>query len=155
MLSATLRLSVRGFSAAELCGMARKAGVVSDADMITFLAANDAAKVVVVDARNPDFSVEPGDERSAAAGPIAETAAAERPNAVNIVYDRNAKCMDLSRLEPRLDAELGKATPIITHCGGGGRGQKAKLFLEAAGYTNVINGGGPKVAELWASFGSL
>ena len=36
-----------------------------------------------------------------------------------------------------------------------GRGQKAKEFLEAKGYTNVVNGGGPAVKELWDKFGSL
>ena len=37
-----------------------------------------------------------------------------------------------------------KATPIITHCGRGGRGNKAKLLLEELGYTQVINGGSPE-----------
>ena len=134
----------------------RKPGVATDAEMASFLAAAGAGTVVVVDARNPDFSVEPGDERNLAAGPIAESTAAQRPRALNLVYDREAKSMDLGKLDSLLsDEELGKATPIITHCGGGGRGQKAKLFLEAAGYTNVLNGGGPEVPELWASFGSL
>ena len=45
--------------------------------------------------------------------------------------------------------------PIVTHCGGGGRGQKAKDYLIGLGYTNVVNGGGPKVTELWERFGSL
>ena len=35
----------------------------------------------------------------------------------------------------------GKAAPIITHCGGGGRGQKAKDYLDSQGFTNVVNGG--------------
>mmetsp|Transcript_1479 Transcript_1479/g.1685 ORF Transcript_1479/g.1685 Transcript_1479/m.1685 type:complete len:136 (+) Transcript_1479:54-461(+) len=47
-----------------------------------------------------------------------------------------------------------KSAPIITHCNGGGRGGKAKLSLEALGYTNVHNGGGPKgTPELWAVYG--
>eukprot|EP00937_MAST-01D_sp_MAST-1D-sp2_P007457 g7457.t1 len=133
----------------------RKPGVASDEEMARFLAANDASKIVVVDARNTDYGEEPGDESSNAAGAIAETAAAERPRALNLVYDRAEKRMDLAKLGPLLDPELGKATPIITHCGGGGRGQKAKVFLEGAGYTNVLNGGGPSVPELWSSFGSL
>ena len=135
--------------------MSRKPGVSTDEEMTAFLSSNDVSKVVVVDARNTDFNVEPGDERSAAAGPIAETETAERPRALNLVYDRASKSMELSKLESMLDPELGKATPIITHCGGGGRGQKAKLFLEAAGYTNVLNGGGPAEPTLWAAFGSL
>jgi hypothetical protein len=44
-------------------------------------------------------------------------------------------------------------TPIITHCGGGGRGQKAMDFLAAKGFTTVLNGGGPKETECWAEFG--
>ena len=48
-----------------------------------------------------------------------------------------------------------KDVPIVTHCGGGGRGQKAKDYLLGLGYTNVVNGGGPKVTELWERFGSL
>ena len=135
--------------------MSRKPGVSTDEEMAAFLSTNDASKVVVVDARNTDFAAEPGDESSAAAGPIAETEAANRPRALNLAYDRASKSMELSKLEELLDPELGKATPIITHCGGGGRGQKAKVFLEAAGYTNVLNGGGPSVPELWESFGSL
>ena len=47
-----------------------------------------------------------------------------------------------------------KDAPMITHCGGGGRGQLAKEYLEKNGYTNVLNGGGPKETECWAEFGS-
>ena len=61
--------------------------------------------------------------------------------------------MDLAPLQDRLT--MGKDTPIITHCGGGGRGQKAKVFLEAQGFTNVINGGGPQVKPLWEHFGNV
>jgi phage shock protein E len=35
-----------------------------------------------------------------------------------------------------------KAKPVVVYCGAGGRAQKAKVELEAAGYTNVVNGGG-------------
>ena len=37
--------------------------------------------------------------------------------------------------------------------GGGGRGQKAKDYLELNGYTNVVNGAGPKETELWKIYG--
>ena len=40
------------------------------------------------------------------------------------------------------------------YIGGGGRGQKAKDFLIANGFKNVVNGGGPEDAECWAVFGS-
>eukprot|EP00441_Pelagodinium_beii_P019055 CAMPEP_0197661712 /NCGR_PEP_ID=MMETSP1338-20131121/51619_1 /TAXON_ID=43686 ORGANISM="Pelagodinium beii, Strain RCC1491" /NCGR_SAMPLE_ID=MMETSP1338 /ASSEMBLY_ACC=CAM_ASM_000754 /LENGTH=453 /DNA_ID=CAMNT_0043239319 /DNA_START=42 /DNA_END=1399 /DNA_ORIENTATION=- len=36
-----------------------------------------------------------------------------------------------------------KSTPIITHCGSGGRGGKAALILRELGYFNVHNGGSP------------
>lgn len=49
--------------------------------------------------------------------------------------------------------DLPKDTPIITHCGGGGRGQLAKEFLEQHGFQNVLNGGGPKETDCWAEFG--
>jgi len=34
-----------------------------------------------------------------------------------------------------------KDSPIITHCGSGGRGSKAQQLLEDMGYSNVHNGG--------------
>ena len=82
----------------------------------------------------------------------------DRPNAINLPYDRVTKSMDLSAVEFFDGAPMltqGKETPIITHCGGGGRGQKAKEYLEKNGFTNVINGGGPSVKEHWELFGSL
>ena len=35
-----------------------------------------------------------------------------------------------------------KAKPVVVYCAKGGRAQKAKEALEAAGYTHVVNGGG-------------
>lgn len=35
-----------------------------------------------------------------------------------------------------------KSKPIVVYCSKGGRAQKAKDKLDAAGYTNVVNGGG-------------
>ena len=134
-------------------GKPRKPGVATDAELAAFFDANDAAHMIVVDARNPDFAVEPGDERSAAKGALAGTEGRTGARAINLVYDRENKTMDLAALEPFLVAD--KDTPIITHCGGGGRGQKAKDFLKANGFTNVLNGGGPSVAEHWEKFGKL
>lgn len=137
----------------------RKPGVASDEEFDAFLAAAAGRDIVVVDARNPDFSVEADDAKFGADGasaPISQCGTASRPNALNIPFEREAK-----RLQPRgveaLEAKTGgdKTTPIVTHCGGGGRGQKAKEALEGMGYTRVINGGGPAVNELWAKFGSL
>jgi len=35
-----------------------------------------------------------------------------------------------------------KTKPVVVYCAKGGRAQKAKDKLEAAGYTHVVNGGG-------------
>ena len=45
---------------------------------------------------------------------------------------------------PDVDKLAGgdKAKPIVVYCQKGGRAQRAKKALEAAGYTNVVNGGG-------------
>jgi len=64
---------------------------------------------------------------------------------VNLIYDRESSSLPLP--------DVDKDTYIITHCGGGGRGQLAKDFLMAKGFTNVINGGGPKETECWNEFG--
>ena len=41
---------------------ARKPGVATDDEFDAFLATHDRSRIVVVDARNPDFTVEPDDE---------------------------------------------------------------------------------------------
>ena len=136
--------------------MARKAGVATNQEMAAFVARNTLTKVVVVDARNPDFSIEAGDAKwsASSSAPIKSLLDDDvRPRSVNLVYNRVTSSMPLEELEPLLID--GKDTPIITHCGGGGRGQKAKVFLESQGYTNVVNGGGPKVTELWKVYGAL
>ena len=130
---------------------ARKAGVATDAEFAGWIDRNGIEDVVVVDARNTNFEIEPGDAKYK--DNIAQQAGVHRPRAVNLPYDRVNKNMDLTPLEHLL--VKGKDTPIVTHCGGGGRGQKAKIFLEKLGYTNVINGGGPKEKSLWKIFGSL
>ena len=132
----------------------RKPGVATDEEMATFMAAA-CSPIIVVDTRNTDFSVEPGDEKwgsSDTHGPIAGTAhgSEARPTALNLTYDRKTKSMDLGPIK-----DLPKDAPIITHCGGGGRGQKGKDYLISQGYTNVINGGGPSVKELWNMYGHL
>lgn len=137
----------------------RKPGVASDDELDAFVAAASGRQILVVDARNPDFSIEPDDAKFGADGgsaPISLCGTPARPNSMNIPYERAAK-----RLQPRGVEALAvktagdKTTPIITHCGGGGRGQKAKEALEVLGYTNVINGGGPAVDDLWIKFGEL
>ena len=120
----------------------RKAGVSSPEELKEFVA-TAGEKLVVVDVRNPDAGVEPGDQKSLA---VAALPSEEfRKQAVHLIWDRSANSMPLP--------DVDKGTPIITHCGGGGRGQKAKDYLESNGFTSVLNGGGPKETECWAEFG--
>lgn len=126
---------------------ARKPGVSSPDDLRAHVAAA-AERLLVVDVRNPDASVEPGDAKSIAGGaplPGSSEAAGSRPQAVNLVFDRESGSLPLP--------DVPKDTPIITHCGGGGRGQKAKDYLVGKGFTSVLNGGGPEDKECWAEFG--
>jgi len=131
------------------CIMGRKPGVSEPAALAAHVEkAGDA--IVIVDARNPDFSLEPGDEATNAKAPIGS---AERKRCVNAPFDRKANSLDLSVIPSEWIKD--KNVPIITHCGGGGRGQKAKEYLESQGFENVLNGGGPEDPECWAVFGSL
>jgi len=133
-------------------GYKRKAGVSPPSEILDFVSKNSGS-VIVVDARNPDFTVEPGDARSSAKAPIAGYGGqGYRPNAVNLIFHRETGSMDLEPLEA-MGAKFD--TPIITHCGGGGRGQKSKEYLEGKGYTNVVNGGGPEDEECWKEFGDI
>lgn len=143
-----------GASRSGLCSvtMGRKPGVMEPEDLKKFVeAAGD--KLIVVDARNPDFTVEAGDAATHAKAPIGDAA---RPRSVNVVFDRSTNSMDLSKIPAEwIEAAGGKQkVPVVTHCGGGGRGQKAKDFLVANGFDNVANGGGPEDDECWALFGS-
>ncbi|CAL6324425.1 unnamed protein product [Bathycoccus prasinos] len=121
---------------------ARKPGVASNAEM---------------HARNPDFQIEPSDELYGSANngkfPIADCGTEKRPNAINVPFDRTKKALSGSNVDILHTFEKDRA--IITHCGGGGRGQKSKEWLEKEGFTNVINGGRPQVTELWDMFGHL
>ena len=127
--------------------MGRKPGVMEPADLAAFVE-SAGEKLIVVDVRNPDFSVEPGDGKSNEKAPLTACGTDARPRAVNAAFDRGSNSLDLGKI-PTED----KSTPIITHCGGGGRGQKAKDYLTAQGFTNVANGGGPEDDECWACFG--
>jgi rhodanese-related sulfurtransferase len=120
-----------------------KAGVSSAEELKEFVV-KAADRLVVIDVRNPDAALEPGDQKSLAVAAL--PSATYRPQAVSLIWDRTTDSMPLPDLED-------KSTPIITHCGGGGRGQLAKEFLEKHGYTHVLNGAGPKEKELWAEFG--
>lgn len=120
----------------------RKPGVASPEELRSFVE-KAGEKLMVVDVRNPDASLEPGDQKSLVVAPVPSEGV--RPQGLHLIWDRATDSMPL----PSVD----KDTPIITHCGGGGRGQKAKDFLEKEGFTQVLNGGGPKETECWSEFG--
>jgi rhodanese-related sulfurtransferase len=139
--------------------MERQPGVSSPGDLKKFVA--DAGdKLLVIDLRDPTIH-----ERTSDIAPVAGTfvddnsdgAAVHRPRAINIVFDIDKNSLDLSRLPmEKIEAGGGKEhVHIITHCNGGGRGQKAKEILERAGFLNVRNGGGPEVTECWNIYGNL
>lgn len=142
MLSQITRgiMNKRGFHSS--LNMARKAGVAEPAELKSFVE-KAGEKLLVVDVRNPDAEAEPGDQKSIAVAALPTEGF--RPSAVSLIYDRETSSMPLP--------DVDKDTPIITHCGGGGRGQKAKDFLLENGFTNVLNGGGPKETDCWAEFG--
>ena len=123
--------------------MARKAGVASPEELKDFVS-KAGSKLLVIDVRNPDATMEPGDQKSLAVAALPSDD--NRPQAIHLVYDREISGMPLPDVE--------KDSFIITHCGGGGRGQLAKDFLNENGFTNVLNGGGPKETECWDEFGS-
>lgn len=108
---------------------------------------NAGKRLLVVDVRNANIEEEPGDQKSLAVAPLpsSDGSGSIRPQAVNLVWNRKTASMPLPEVE--------KDTPIITHCGGGGRGQKAKVYLEQNGFNNVLNGGGPKETDCWAEYG--
>jgi len=101
----------------------RKAGVSPTLELASFVS-SAGPNLVVIDARNPDFSVEPGDDISSKNAPLAQSGPNYRPNAYNLAWDRPSKSM------PALPDSISLDTPIITHCGGGGRGQKSCDFLK-------------------------
>ena len=102
-------------------------GVASNAEMRDFLERNQDAskKIVIVDARNPDFSVEPSDELYGSIRGkflIADCGTEKRPNAINVPFDRTKKALSGSNVDILQTFEKDRA--IITHCGGGGEDKK-------------------------------
>lgn len=68
----------------------------------------------------------------------AEYSEAHLPTATNIPVQQ------FSERIAEVDKLVGgdKARPIVVYCAAGARAAKAKAQLDAAGYTNVVNGGG-------------
>lgn len=140
--------------------MERQPGVSNPEDLAKFVA-EASNKLIVIDLRDPTIH-----ERTSDIAPIAGTfvddslnadSSAHRPQAINIVFDSAKNSLDIGRIPmEKIEAGGGKEhVPIITHCNGGGRGQKAKEFLERAGFLNVRNGGGPEDTECWKTYGNL
>jgi rhodanese-related sulfurtransferase len=99
---------------------------------------------IIVDARNPTSE---SDQKNFDAAPLPNPEANIRPKAINLMWTRDSKSIELP------PPSTSKDTYIITHCGGGARGELAKNYLIEQGYTNVYNGGGPRVKELWEVYG--
>jgi len=140
-------------------GTARRPGVLSPEELREFVtSAGDT--LVVVDARSMDFSAEPEDRSTHQTAPIAGTSVASpktRARAVNLPWNRPLERPD--NFPDALPSDWVEAAggrekvPIVTHCNGGGRGEKMKQFLKGQGFLNCVNGGGPKDTENWAVFG--
>ena len=124
--------------------MATKPAAATRSELKDFVS-NAGSKLLVVDLRHPDPTVEPDDAKSLAIAGFPDITKNYRPHAINLPWSRENNGMEL----PSVD----KDTPIITHCVGGLRGQKAKEYLEKNGFTNVLNGGGLKETECWAEYG--
>ena len=60
--------------------------------------------------------------------PIADCGTEKRPNAINVPFERTKKALSGSNVDILQTFEKNRA--IITHCGGGGRGQKSKEWFE-------------------------
>ena len=78
-----------------------------------------AQGATVLDVRSPD-----------------EYAGGHLPQATNVPI----QSFDVAAVDKLVGGD--KSKPIVTYCAKGGRAQKAKDALEAAGYTHVVNGGG-------------
>lgn len=135
--------------AARAMSTARKPGVASPAELAAFLA-RAGPHFAVVDARAADAAAEP----SSSLGPLAPSSS--RPRAVSAPLDRATGALPLAAIPAEWIGAAGgvKNFYVITHCGGGGRGQKAKEYLLKNGFVNVLNGGGPEDAECWSEFSS-
>lgn len=67
-----------------------------------------------------------------------EVAEGKLPNALHVPVD------EVGTRIAEIDKLVGgdKSKPIVVYCASGARSAKAQQTLEAAGYTNVVNGGG-------------
>jgi rhodanese-related sulfurtransferase len=145
MLSRVARNPIIRNTASRLYMSSEKKAGVSTPEQLKAFVSKAGGNLLVVDVRNPNAEMEPGDQKSLAVASLPSPDKSIRPQGLHLIWDRSSDSMPLP--------DVGKDTPIITHCGGGGRGQKAKDYLEANGFTSVLNGGGPKETDCWAEFG--
>jgi rhodanese-related sulfurtransferase len=147
----SMRPLAKSYSSTTSLNMAKKEGV-ADLEELQQVVEAAGDDLLVVDVRNPDASVEPGDQKSLSVAGLPTTDF--RPCAKHYIWDRTENKLLINEHEESWLKGLPKDTPIITHCGGGGRGQKAKDYLmEKFQFTNVHNGGGPKEQDLWKVYG--
>jgi phage shock protein E len=60
------------------------------------------------------------------------------PTATNLPIDQFPQA--IAQIDTLVSGD--KSKPVVVYCATGGRAAKAKQALDAAGYTNVVNGGG-------------
>src|SRR6185312_9328500 len=67
----------------------------------------------------------------------------EEFSAGHVASAANMPVDDIAQHTADIDKLVGgdKTKPVVVYCSRGGRAAKAKQTLEAAGYTNVVNGG--------------
>ena len=92
-------------------------------------------------------SKDPAKARELIAGGKAIVLDVRTPDEYGEDHIASAKNVPVDELDKRL-AEVDKlvksdkAQPVVVYCAAGQRAARAKQTLEAAGYTNVVNGGG-------------
>ena len=91
-------------------------------------------------------AIDPAKARELIAGGKAIVLDVRTPEEYGEDHIATAKNVPVDELDKRL-AEVDKlvkdkAQPIVVYCAAGQRAARAKQTLEAAGYTNVVNGGG-------------
>ena len=80
----------------------------------------------------------------AAGATVVDVRTAEEYGSGHVAQATNIPIQDFAARITEVDTLVGgdKSKPVIVYCGAGKRAAKAKAQLEAAGYTQVVNGGG-------------
>ena len=96
--------------------MGRKPGVMEPADLAAFVE-SAGEKLIVVDVRNPDFSVEPGDGKSNEKAPLTACGTDARPRAVNAAFDRGSNSLDLGKIPMTTSRRRSSRTAAVADVG--------------------------------------